>query len=176
MNSGEKIYKAMFPILSGHKYFYWQMLCDGNQYGKFEPELVSSTDRLEVTFDDEAECKEFFEKVKELRAKIPTPDPNATSSKSNKTLATSLAVVNDSGAEILYLKKQGSGNAEKINKGQQKVFIGVKVGDKFYYSNDKGQEVNVAFVVQEYMLIKKSGSNTYSKISFNTLKRLDNDH
>lgn len=143
MNDGEKIYKAMFPIISGHKYFYWQMLCDGNQYGKFEPETVSSTDMLEVTFDDEADCKEFFEEVKQIRARVETPDPNAASNKKDdKNASVRFALYNDSGADMeIWIGSSKS----TIHKNETKSGISLKVGEKIYKgvpgSSQRGQVI-----------------------------------
>jgi hypothetical protein len=153
MNGSEKIHKVSLPIVSGHKYIFQEFFCSRST----QPQLVSSTDKLDMSFKTEEGARAFYEKLKAIRATVETPGTGSASSSSSSSsgkLSGKVKVVNKTGGEV-YIKVEGSGAMYKIqpNSGydvQCSTYAGKKV-----FRTDKDQHViGTLFTVDEGMCKK----------------------
>lgn len=153
MNGSEKIHKVSLPVVSGHKYIFQEFFCSRST----QPQLVSSTDKLDMSFKDEATARAFYEKLKAIRATVETPSASGSASSASSSsgkLSGKVRVVNKTGGEV-YIKVEGSGAMSKIqpNAGYD-VQCGTYAGKKVYRTDKDQHVISTLFTVDEGMCKK----------------------
>lgn len=128
---GESMYRVSLPISQGFQYLYWQMMCKGNRFGKFEPESVNSSYPLTVTYHDQAEANQFMATMKDMRAAMNDPDYAKKKQESQSTGKESvrLGFFNDSGADMEIWIGSTKKTIHKTEHWSKSIF---NVGDKIY--------------------------------------------
>lgn len=144
MNGGEKIHKLNFVVVSGRNFYYQEMLCTSVK----KLNIITNTNPLEMSFNDEAKAKEFFEKTKSIKLTL-AETKTAGGGKKQEKSSNFLDIKNDT--KNSFCIKGESSQIECYNAGSAHT-IQCYAGDKVYYYTKDGNKQGLAFTVSEQML------------------------
>jgi hypothetical protein len=144
MNGGEKIHKLNFIVVSGRNFYYQEMLCSSVK----KLNIVTSSNPLEMSFNDEAKAKAFFEKMKSIKVTLPETK-TAGATKSNEKLDPFLSIYNDTKKEVCL---KGEHSQIQCYNSSSEHTIMVSVGDDVNYVTKDGKKMGLAFKVTEQMM------------------------
>ncbi len=144
MNGGTKIHKLNFAVVAGRNFYWQEMLCSSVK----KLNIVTSSNALEMSFNDEAKAREFFEKTKAIKLTL-AETKNTGTNKTSEKLDPFMYIYNDTKKEVCL--KSESSQIQCFNVNSEHT-LQSSVGDKVFYYTKDGTKQGLAFTITEQML------------------------